>query len=84
MQTIADLPPFAIDQIIGHRDTSYVVIKLWLCGFRKLHSKLSEGLTFLELRGHPAGVPANIVAYPSPSSSIIFDLFVVSRLQAKW
>ena len=55
MVSLCDLPPFVIDQVIGTRDTSYVVIKLWLCGNRQLHSKLSTGLTFLELQGHPLG-----------------------------
>ena len=55
MTSFSDLPPFALDQIIGTRDTSYVVIKLWLCGDFKLHNKLSTGLTFLELKNHPYG-----------------------------
>ena len=55
MLSLGALPPFVLDQIIGTRDTSYVVIKLWLCGNRKLHTKLSEGLTVLELKGHPHG-----------------------------
>ena len=55
MVSLCDLPPFVIDQVIGTRDTSYVVIKLWLCGNRQHHSKLSTGLTFLELQGHPLG-----------------------------
>ena len=53
MVSLCDLPPFVIDQVIGTRDTSYVVIKLWLCGNRQLHSKLSAGLTVLELYGNP-------------------------------
>ena len=63
MTSISDLPPFALDQILGRRDTSYVIIKLWLCGDFKLQSKLATGLTFLELKNHPFGtclVPAVI------------------------
>lgn len=51
--SISDLPSFVIDQIIGTRDTSYVVIKLWICGDFTLHNKLSNGITFLDLKSHP-------------------------------
>lgn len=55
MPKISDLPPFVIDQIVGNNDTSYVVIKLWLCGDSNLHNKLATGLTFLDLKLHRLG-----------------------------
>ena len=55
MFVISDFPPSVIDQIVGVQDTSYVVIKLWLCGNLNLNDKLSNGLTCLNLECHPLG-----------------------------
>lgn len=53
MTLISSLPPFLIDQIIGTASTSYVVIKLWLCGDQNFNEKLSKGVTFIDLKSHP-------------------------------
>lgn len=53
MTLFSELPAFTIDQILGHLDSSYLVIKLWLCGSTELNSKLAKGLTFLDLKPHP-------------------------------
>ena len=55
MFVISDFPPYVIDQIVGVQDTSYVVIKLWLCGNLNLNDKLSKGLTYLDLKCHQLG-----------------------------
>lgn len=55
MLLLCDLPSFVIDQILRSKDASYLAIKLWLCGNQRLCSKLSQGLTFLELHDHPLG-----------------------------
>ena len=41
-----------IDQIVGTTDTSFVVIKLWLCGNKRFNDKLSKGITLLDLKSH--------------------------------
>ena len=55
MFVISDFPPYVIDQIVGVQDTSYVVIKLWLCGSFQLNTKLSKGLNYLRLKCHKLG-----------------------------
>lgn len=53
MQVISDLPPHVIDQIIGNPDSSFVVIRLWLCGDKIFNDKLSKGVTLIDLKSHP-------------------------------
>lgn len=55
MALISDFSSDIIDQIVSTRDTSYATIKLWLCGNKKLNAKLSNGISLIELRGHPFG-----------------------------
>ena len=55
MLILSHLPAHIIAAIIGVRDTSYVVIKLWLCGSFQLNTKLSKGLTYLDLDCHQFG-----------------------------
>lgn len=69
MQLVSDLPPYVLDQILGACDSSYVFIKLWLCGDRKLNDKLSMGLTLLDLKCH------RIVGFHVLESSLNFDQF---------
>ena len=49
MLKLANFPASILDHIIGNRDTSWVIIKLWLSGDRLLNEKLSQGLTYVHL-----------------------------------
>lgn len=49
---LSDFPTDLIDPIIGHSDSSYLVIKLWLCGDKKFNSRIARGLTYLNLKAH--------------------------------
>ena len=53
MRLLSDFPPEVIDQIVGATDTSYVVVHLWKCGDRTLNSRLSKGVTLIDLKCHP-------------------------------
>ena len=52
MQQIMDFPPEILSQIFGSEYTSYLVIRIWLCGSTTLNKKLSNGLSFLNLSLH--------------------------------
>ena len=43
------LIPELLDWMLGHPDTSYVVLSLWKCGNRNLQQKLAQGITELHL-----------------------------------
>lgn len=86
MQAISDLPPFVIDQILGFRDTSFVVIKLWLCGDKRFNAKLSEGLTYFHLQSHPYAKPKFPRIVSNLRSLRHFSIFAYGSLapQHKW
>ena len=52
MLPIVDFPPEVLSQIFGSDSTSYLVIKIWLCGSLKLNEKLSRGLSYLDVAVH--------------------------------
>ena len=52
MLPIVDFPPEVLSQIFGSKYSSYLVIKIWLCGSSQLNKKLSNGLTYLNLALH--------------------------------
>ena len=52
MQLIVDFPPEILSQIFGSEYTSYLVIRVWLCGSTSLNKKLSNGLSYLRLSLH--------------------------------
>lgn len=47
---LSHLPPSIMDTILSNFASSFLVIKLWRCGDSLLRSKLSRGLTYLDLR----------------------------------
>ena len=49
MLNLANFPASILDHIIGNRDSSWVIFKLWICGDRLLNEKLSQGLTYVHL-----------------------------------
>ena len=55
MLLLSDLAASVIGHILGQSDSSYLVIRLWLCGSKLLQRKLSTGVTFLDLKCHPLG-----------------------------
>ena len=52
MLPIVDFPSEVLSQIFGSKYSSYLVIKIWLCGSSTLNKKLSNGLTYLDLALH--------------------------------
>ena len=49
MVKLANFPASILDHIIGNRDSSWVIFKVWVCGDRLLNEKLSQGLTYVHL-----------------------------------
>ena len=52
MLPIVDFPSEVLSQIFGSKDSSYLVIKIWLCGSTTLNKKLSNGLARFDLSLH--------------------------------
>ena len=68
MHTLSAFPGDIINQIVCNHDTSYVVIRLRLCGDTALNNKLSKCVTLIDLKRHPlstCSVPRIVFELPS-------------------
>ena len=87
MHALSAVPGDIINQIVSNRDTSYVVIRLWLCGDKRLNNKLSKCVTLIDLKRHPLSTcsfPRIVFGLPSLRHLSLYSLDELANQAQDW